>query len=179
MIRFVYLAGFVSFFSFSILTANLSQAAQLGLQPNQDTRCELPHFQQELMQLIQAARAHSRYCGNEYFRATSPLRWNSLLNQAAAGHSTDMANRNYFDHQSWDGTSFSSRISRTGYQWTTVGENISAGRRSAAEALNSWLKSPHHCVNIMAPKFSEVGVACVKNPRSTYQYYWTMELGHQ
>ncbi len=180
MIRQIFLSAYLSMcaFSFFLIAPSPAHAAQMGVQPNQDSQCGLPNFQPELLQLIQSARAHGRVCGNQRFAAAGPLAWNSQLAQAATGHSADMANRNYFNHQSWDGTPFSVRISRAGYRWSNVGENISAGRHNVNEVMNAWLQSPHHCANIMAAKFAEVGVACIKNPRSTYQYYWSMELGH-
>jgi uncharacterized protein YkwD len=180
MIRQILLpfSSIVFSFLFSLLQVQTSFAGQAALRPDQDQQCGLSHFQQDILQMMQTARSQSRKCGSQFFKATSPVRWNGQLAAAAAGHSADMANRNYFDHRSWDGTPFSERVTRAGYRWTTVGENISGGRRSVNEAINAWLQSPPHCANIMSAKFADVGVACVKNAKSTYQYYWTMELGH-
>ncbi|MFV9507917.1 MAG: CAP domain-containing protein, partial [Oscillochloridaceae bacterium umkhey_bin13] len=55
---------------------------------------------------------------------TVPLTMNRLLNQAALGHSQDMAQRGYFSHFSPEGRDPSDRVDATGYQWQMVGENI-------------------------------------------------------
>jgi uncharacterized protein YkwD len=87
-----------------------------------------------------------------------------------------MAQHNYFDHQSLNGDSFVNRIEDSGYDWSTAGENISAGRAKTYDAIQSWVKSPGHCANIMKKSFSELGVACAKDIDTKYKYYWTMDL---
>ncbi len=115
-------------------------------------------------------------CGNTLYQAAAPLAWNGKLFDAAAGHSLDMANNNYFSHTSQDGRSFSQRISDAGYAWSAVGENIAAGQRTVEDVMNGWLQSPGHCANIMNGSFTEVGVSCVSNDASSYKQYWTMDL---
>ena len=104
------------------------------------------------------------------------MKWNDKLFKAAAGHSADMAAKNYFSHTGSDGSSFSQRITGAGYSWRAAGENIAAGQTSVAQVMNAWVNSPGHCANLMNKNFTEVGVACVKNDKSSYRTYWTMEL---
>ena len=47
---------------------------------------------------VNRARAQARTCGTRRFAATTPLRWNPALANAALAHSQDMAGRNYFSH---------------------------------------------------------------------------------
>ncbi len=129
------------------------------------------------MATVNAARAAARSCGDQNFAATKPLTWNDKLFTAAALHSLDMAQNNYFDHNSRDGTRFSQRITAAGYSWSTAGENIAAGQPTISSVMQGWLQSPGHCKNIMNPNFKEIAVACVKGlPSSSYSKYWTMEL---
>jgi Cysteine-rich secretory protein family len=50
--------------------------------------CGIANFQQELLKLVNQARASSRYCGNTSYASAAPQRWNSKLFDAAAGQTT-------------------------------------------------------------------------------------------
>ena len=139
--------------------------------------CQVSGLQQEVLTQVNRARASAKYCGVEFFKAAPVLKWNFQLAAAASEHSADMANHNYFEHASRNGQSFTDRMARNGYNWRTAGENISAGRETVQAAMNSWIKSPGHCANIMSPQFREIGVACSYHESSNYKTYWTMELG--
>jgi uncharacterized protein YkwD len=141
------------------------------------TTCSLTGFQAEMLKLINQARANTRYCGTTFYNSAPPVSWNSKLFNAAAGHSADMAQNNYFSHTSQDGRTFSQRIAAAGYTARAAGENIAAGQANVALVMEGWLQSPGHCANIMNGTYTEVGVSCVQNNASTYKKYWTMELG--
>lgn len=134
---------------------------------------------QEALQRINAARAAGRRCGARYMAPAAALEWDEQLYSAAFGHSADMAQRNYFEHRSPAGTSVRDRVSAAHYKWRGLGENIAAGNRSIAEAVQAWLDSPEHCENLMDPKFVDVAVACVAQPASEWGTYWTMVLGRK
>lgn len=142
-----------------------------------ENSCSLPDFQTSVMELINRARAEARACGTNSFAAAPPLEWDERLLAAAAGHAADMAQNDYFSHQSLDGRTFSQRISNAGYDWIAAGENIAAGQATVEQVMQAWLDSPGHCANIMSDAFTEVGVACVAEPGSTYTQYWGMSLG--
>jgi len=107
----------------------------------------------------------------------SPLVQNSLLTNAARGHSADMANNNFFSHTGSDGSNAGDRIIRTGYDWITYGENIAAGYGTAGEVVNGWMNSPGHRANILNPDFREIGVGYAYNASSIYGTYWTADFG--
>lgn len=134
-------------------------------------------IRERMLALINEARAEVRNCGNEEFEATNPVMWSQELEAAAQAHSEDMAMHNFFSHTGSDGSAISDRVTDAGYTWSTVGENIAAGRRTANETISDWLESPGHCRNLMNPDFTEVAVACVQNENSDYQRYWTNTLG--
>jgi uncharacterized protein YkwD len=97
-----------------------------------------------------------------------PLRRSSGLAAAARQHSTEMANRGYFDHRSADGSSFDRRIARfypkAGYRYWAVGENLlySTSSLDAARALDMWLNSPDHRRIILKARWREFGLGAVQ-----------------
>ena len=100
-----------------------------------------------------------------------PLAMNPLLCASALRESTDMAVHGFQSHTGSDGSTFTARISDTGYQWSGAGENIYAYSESAFfghVAFNAdWgVPSLDHRANIMndessIPLYREVGVSCV------------------
>jgi|GEM_PF-2990052 len=127
----------------------------------------------QMLTLVNNARAQARSCGSEPHPAVSALAWHCSLEQAAAGHSTDMANNNFFSHTGSDGLNAGHRISATSYPWRAWGENIAAGYATVESAMAGWLGSPGHCSNIMNAGFTEMGAASATNPGSDYRVYWT------
>jgi uncharacterized protein YkwD len=95
------------------------------------------------------------------------LRPSLRLNAAAAQHSREMAADGYFDHNSFDGTSFSTRISHwyptAGYRRWSVGENLlwSSPTVDPGGALDLWMGSPEHRANILNPRWREIGIGAV------------------
>jgi uncharacterized protein YkwD len=96
-----------------------------------------------------------------------PLRLSIRLTSAADAHSTDMADRGYFDHSSPDGTPFWKRIDHwynsAGYGFWSVGENLvwASPNLSAGRALSLWMASPEHRANILSTRWREIGVSAV------------------
>ena len=131
----------------------------------------------EVLQRVNAFRAAGAVCGTKVFPAATALSWNTTLLLAAKGHSTDMAQKNYFAHVSQDGRSASQRATAAGYNWANFGENIAGGQRSVEEVITGWANSPGHCENLMNPNFRDVAVACVRNDAADFRLYWTMNLG--
>jgi uncharacterized protein YkwD len=96
-----------------------------------------------------------------------PLRVNTRLAAAAEQHSREMADDGYFDHNSFDGTSFSARIARwypvANYRSWWVGENLlwSSPTVDASGAVAMWMRSPAHRANILNPRWREIGIGAV------------------
>ncbi len=130
-----------------------------------------------VLKLVNAARGESRTCGKHRFAPARALQWNDKLAAAALAHSRDMASGNYFAHIDKDGRTPADRVSRQEYRWRRTGENIAAGQGSPEQVVAAWLTSPPHCVNIMEPRFREMGVAYVINVQSDQTIYWTQEFG--
>lgn len=125
---------------------------------------------QELLQLVNQLRKKGCRCGRKKMKPAPPLKMNNLLNQAAQNHANDMASKKFFDHRGSNGSSISDRISKTGYDWQAVGENIFWGRVGIREVFAGWKSSPGHCKNMMSKDFREMGFAKVGD-------YWVQDFG--
>ncbi|WP_315190918.1 CAP domain-containing protein [Capnocytophaga sputigena] len=120
----------------------------------------------KMLTLINQQRQKGCNCGNTYYKAVPPLKWNTTLEKVAKAHSDDMRRRNTMTHYGKDAKDPGDRLSKAGYKWSTWAENVAMGQQNEEEVMKSWLKSPGHCANIMNPDVTEVGVA-----RS--DTYWT------
>ena len=107
------------------------------------------------------------------------LQQDPRLQAAAQRHTDDMVANHYFAHDSRDGTPFSQRITAAGYQWAATGENIAQGPSTPQLVVQSWIASPVHCRNILAPGFRDLGVGVnpgTANPAAS-PGTWTQDFG--
>ena len=132
-----------------------------------------------MLTLVNNARAVTRSCGSTSYPAVAPLAWHCLLENAAQGHSTSMADNDYHNHTGIDGSSPGDRITAAGYDWRAYGENIAGGYFDEAAVMDAWLGSSGHCANIMNSRFEEFGSAYAENSASTYRIYWTQNFATQ
>jgi uncharacterized protein YkwD len=56
-----------------------------------------------------------------------------------------------------------------------VGENIAWNQKTPEEAVKAWMDSPGHRENIVEPRYTEIGVAVMKNEKG--ERYWVQVLG--
>lgn len=105
----------------------------------------------------------------------SELRVDERLEEAARGHSEDMAERDYFDHTTPDGEGPGDRAADAGYRWWS-GENIAMGYRSAEAVVAAWMDSPGHRANILSCESVATGVGVADSSRGLY---WTQMFGRQ
>lgn len=124
----------------------------------------------EMQNLINQAR-----CG----QGLTPLTINALLGNAAYVHDLDMVTNNFFDHRGSDGSTVGDRVSRQGYTWIAVGENLAAGPPGTAETFGMWWNSPDHKANMLNADFREMGLSHLFRAGTTYGHYWTLVLGSQ
>jgi uncharacterized protein YkwD len=130
-----------------------------------------------ILELTNQARSQPRRCGATPYAAVPPLTLNAALSRVALTYARDMAAYGYMDHTGRDGSSPQLRITRGGYHWTEVGENLASGMMTPEEVVGGWLQSPDHCANLMDPLFREMGVAFAVNAHHTEGVYWAMEFG--
>lgn len=101
-----------------------------------------------------------------------PLTENSMLNSAAQSHSDWMAATGKTTHDQ-PGVTFGQRIRKTGYNYSTAGENIAAGQKTPQTVTNAWLKSNGHRMNILNGSFKEIGMG---RSVSDGRIYWTVNF---
>ena len=114
---------------------------------------------EKMLTLINQQRQKGCNCGNTYYKAVPPLKWNATLEKVAKAHSDDMRRRNTMTHYGKDAKDPGDRLSKAGYKWSTWAENVAMGQQNEEEVMKSWLESPLHCANIMNAQVTEVGVA--------------------
>lgn len=96
------------------------------------------------------------------------------LIEAARAHSADMAQRDYFDHESPEGHGPAERADEAGYDaWG--GENIAVGYRTAQEVVDAWMDSDGHRANIENCGYVAIGIGAVPNDDGTL--HWTQSFG--
>jgi uncharacterized protein YkwD len=103
----------------------------------------------------------------------------SHLTSAALEHARDLARHNMLEHTGSDGSTPDQRVTRAGYKWRATGENIASGPTTPEEVMAGWLASPGHCENIMSPRFKEMGIAWVVDPKSASGVYWAQTFGNR
>ncbi len=125
-----------------------------------------PTTAQQLLVLVNQARAQARSCGTTDHEATGPLRLDARLNHAAQSHSEDMLDMRLLTHTGSDGSNPGQRITRAGYTWATWGETAAQGHQSPEQVVAAWLRSPGHCRIIMGSAYQDFGAG-------EAGHYWT------
>ena len=122
------------------------------------------------------ARAAGANCGvYGQYQPAPALTLDPELNEAAQAHAVDMSVNNFFSHTGSDGSSFVVRIQRTDFAGQPIGENIAAGQRSPAEAVDGWVDSDGHCRNLMNPDATKIGVGYTTG--GPYGTLWVQVFG--
>lgn len=152
--------------------------------------------QQGLQPTINAAdlaqRIHARINEQRTMHGLGALAWNASLANIATRHSRDMAERNYFSHDTPEGKSFGDRYRqaafscriRIGNEIYAGAENIALGRlynsvtiqngiahyhwnsmeQIARMTVDGWMKSPGHRKNILTPYWRREGIGVEVRP---------------
>jgi uncharacterized YkwD family protein len=98
---------------------------------------------------------------------------NSNLNRSARAKSEDMADMNYFSHDSPNYGDPFTMMRNFGVQYRSAGENIAMGQRTPEQVVKAWMDSPGHRANIMNGSYNYLGVGYVlKNGNA----YWTQQF---
>lgn len=135
------------------------------------------HVGAEVLALSNEARSRPRRCGGKSFAAAAPLQLVDALSDAALVQTRDMAQHDRLSHDGSDGSTPADRVTRQRYTWRLVGENVASGPTSAEEVVQGWLDSPHHCENIMDPRFTDMGIAYTVDAKSESGVYWSQVFG--
>lgn len=108
----------------------------------------------------------------------STLEWNEIAATAARKHSEDMGVNHFFDHDNLAGQSPWDRMAAAGLaQYSSYGENISAGYPTGIGAYSGWVNSSGHRSNMLNADFETLGVgAALGNDTSEYSIYYTQNF---
>ncbi|MFC4386213.1 CAP domain-containing protein [Gracilibacillus marinus] len=115
---------------------------------------ELNQFELEVIELTNAEREKA---------GLSPLELDEALSKVAREKSKDMAENNYFSHQSPTYGSPFDMMKQYGISYRTAGENIAKGQQSPEEVVQAWMNSEGHRKNILNPDFTHIGIGYVGN----------------
>jgi uncharacterized protein YkwD len=86
-----------------------------------------------------------------------PLKVDWQLMHAARDHSWHMAFHDLLSHELQQKT-FMERITESGYDYTTAGENIAQSEKALPHVIDLWMGSPKHRKNILESQYEDIGV---------------------
>ncbi|MFK8162604.1 MAG: CAP domain-containing protein [Lewinella sp.] len=157
------------FFSCTGCETDLSTGETLPDQAEEDivtSPSEFDDISQRTLELVNQTRQAGCTCGNQAMPAVPPLSLNTKLTVAARNHSADQANMSKMQHEGSDGSNVGSRVTRAGYSWRAVAENVAWNYPNVDAVFEGWLSSPGHCRNIMGANYTVMGMA-------EEDLYWT------
>lgn len=123
-------------------------------------------FAEATLTLINEVRSTGCKCGNQNMPAVPAVALHVQLNTAAQSHSNDQAANGRMQHEGSDGSKVGARVTRAGFTWRTVGENVAWNYPNVDAVVAGWLASPGHCRNIMNTNFRYMGMG-------ETDLYWT------
>ncbi|MFF1715901.1 CAP domain-containing protein [Streptomyces sp. NPDC058268] len=103
----------------------------------------------------------------------SPVSGDSALASLAGDFSSDMAERDFFDHTDPDGATPWDRAEKAGIS-DLGGENIARGQANAQSVMDAWMNSPGHRANILNCDYKTLGVGAHFAPGGPW---WTQDFG--
>ncbi len=86
---------------------------------------------------------------------------NERLSDAARRKAAHMFTKNYWAHNSPDGTKPWSFILAAGYDYLHAGENLARDFNNSESIVEAWMNSPSHRDNLLNPRYVDIGVAVV------------------
>ena len=98
---------------------------------------------------------------------------------AAAGKRAEEISA-FYSHSRPNGSGFYTVLAEYSLNYSTAGENIAAGQRTAQAVVNAWMASTHgHREAILSSDYQYMGVGFVQlsgNDAQGYRYYWVQEF---
>jgi uncharacterized protein YkwD len=121
---------------------------------------ELVRAQDKALALLEAMNEARRAEG------LSALEWDASLEEVGYARAANLVEHGYFDHYAPDGESAFSELAARGIRYRLAGENLARNNyldtKTVAAAFDGLMNSTGHRANILEPRFSSVGVACVR-----------------
>lgn len=119
-------------------------------------------YEQRVVQLVNVERTKA---------GLDSLYMDNKISDVARLKSKDMADYNYFAHNSPTYGMAGDMLLRYGITWSFWGENIASGQDTPEIVVNEWMNSPSHRENILSPNFTFIGVGYYVDSDGTP--YWT------
>lgn len=146
-------------------------------------------FENEVVRLVNQARATGRRCGTTWMPAVPALEQDSRLTTAARRHARDMAVNGFLSHTGSDGSGPDDRAADAGYPnispvtgnpVMSVGEDAAKGHLNPASVMTAWLASPGHCQVMMRAGHVHIGAGYWQHPYSAsyWDRGWVLLVGH-
>lgn len=164
---------FLSVCTFLTVTPNaIAQKGFKGIaKGNEKTASSNISLEKEVLVLVNKIRLEHKL---------QPLKLDERLVQAARYHCKDMAEENYFSHNSYDRKGDKvfylckshERAMQFANNYKIYAENISAGQITAQQVVDGWMESPGHRENILHPRFTHIGIAYIYTPNGEYHHFW-------
>lgn len=114
---------------------------------------ELTEDEQEFLDLINA---------NREANGLEDLQIDNEVQNVARLKAEDLVNNNYFAHDSETYGDIQNMLNTFEISYSQAGENI-AGNSSLAKAVEAWMNSENHKVNILSESYNYTGVAVVES----------------
>lgn len=127
-----------------------------------------PALRERALELVNTARAENEL---------PALEADDVLDEAALAHARDMAERDFYAHESPEGETVRDRFMEAGgSRWKLVAENLARcegcptppGVERVEGFQSGWMDSPGHRANILARGLEGFGFAIVTDDRTTY-----------
>jgi uncharacterized protein YkwD len=126
-----------------------------------------PQFEQRVVELVNDIRMQN---------GKPPLKRSAKLDHSARFHATDMAQDDYFAHNTFDRVNGNlvevcdvwSRIAT--FYPAASGENLGVGYPTPEEVVQGWMESPGHRDDLLSSDHMEMGVGF-------YNFYWALDFG--
>jgi uncharacterized protein YkwD len=138
-------------------------------------------YEQQVVDLVNAIRQQN---------GLPPLKRVDLLDEAARYHAADLAQDDYFSHDTYDLVnnqlewvcSWKDRIASFyappgGPSYTGLAENIAGGQSDPTTVVGAWMNSPGHRANILSYGNWELGVGYYQG--GSYGRYWVQDFGRR
>lgn len=94
------------------------------------------------------------------------------ISKVAKLKADEMDSKNYYNHTSPTYGNASDMLDDFGVdKWSVAGENIAKGQISANEVVNAWLENTQNANNILAGKFTKVGIGYNLNSKIWVQIF--------
>ena len=134
--------------------------------------CAAQNFDEQFIEAVNNLRQTGCRCAGKNMPSVGIVRYNRLLRESAYIQAEEIRSQRRLNHYSRAGLNIGERISKVGYRWHVVGENLAHGQISIGEVISDWIGSKSHCLLLMDNRFDEIGFAKIGD-------YWVLHFGKQ